>query len=361
MSDREYFIAKSIRNDGIEQLVERIDQLDLQNLSASAASINTITPKKIQLPFNGTSDQVLIVDSTGSYVGSITSRPSLLQTGLYLPTVIGSQETGTTTLRLQSEGGGNIGYLALYDITGTNFLGHIVDISNTEVIVRRTLKIMDGTAAAPSLTFNSDTDTGLFRASENALGFSMGGIQRIRFDPNGMSYAVNNFANSFAFKWDSVNLSFYVDGNSVGNLVRSFDTHAFGLKWSGTNVVCRVDNTVDVTLANVSDYRIKRNISTMNEPALDRISALRPVQYQLGNFIGLFKASDEVREGFIAHELQEVIPSAVHGEKNDSKSIQTLQLDALCAVMVKAIQELNEKVNAQALEIASLKQMLGQV
>jgi len=99
----------------------------------------------------------------------------------------------------------------------------------------------------------------------------------------------------------------------------------------------------------------------LNEPALDRISALRPVQYQLGNFIGLFKASDEVRQGFIAHELQEVIPSAVHGDKNDSKSIQTLQLDALCAVMVKAIQELSEKVNVQALEIASLKQMLSQV
>jgi len=221
------------------------------------------------------------------------------------------------------------------------------------------LRLSDGTAAAPSLTFNSDTDTGLFRASENALGFSMGGIQRIRFDPNGISYAVNNFANSFAHKWDGVNLHMYVDGNSVGTLVRSFDIHGFGLKWNGTNVVCRVDNVMDVTLANTSDYRIKRNISTMNEPALDRISALRPVQYQIGNFIGLFKASDEVREGFIAHELQEVIPSAVHGEKNDSKTIQTLQLDALCAVMVKAIQELNEKVNVQALEIERLKQIIG--
>ena len=49
------------------------------------------------------------------------------------------------------------------------------------------------------------------------------------------------------------------------------------------------------------------------------------------------------REGFIAHEVQEIIPSAVEGEKDAENQIQSLKLDALCSVMVKAIQELNAK------------------
>ncbi|MBA3849349.1 MAG: hypothetical protein C0502_05060 [Opitutus sp.] len=43
---------------------------------------------------------------------------------------------------------------------------------------------VDGTAAAPSIAFNSDPDTGFYRYGANAIGVSSGGAYRFRFDAN---------------------------------------------------------------------------------------------------------------------------------------------------------------------------------
>ena len=113
----------------------------------------------------------------------------------------------------------------------------------------------------------------------------------------------------------------------------------FNIHWNSGSLEAWVDTTNVGTFSLTSDYRIKRNIESMSEPALERISQLRPVTYQPANFSDLFQESDEVKEGFIAHELQEVIPSAVDGEKDAENQIQSLKVDALCAVLTKAIQE----------------------
>lgn len=47
------------------------------------------------------------------------------------------------------------------------------------------LSLGDGTAALPSVSFNSDPDTGVFDASANTLGFSTGGSERFRIGPTG--------------------------------------------------------------------------------------------------------------------------------------------------------------------------------
>lgn len=44
----------------------------------------------------------------------------------------------------------------------------------------------NGTAAAPSYTFNSDQDSGIFRIGSNAVGFSTGGTQRFKINSNGL-------------------------------------------------------------------------------------------------------------------------------------------------------------------------------
>lgn len=42
-----------------------------------------------------------------------------------------------------------------------------------------------GTADAPSISFTGDLDTGIFRPASNALGFAVGGAERMRFAPDG--------------------------------------------------------------------------------------------------------------------------------------------------------------------------------
>ena len=118
---------------------------------------------------------------------------------------------------------------------------------------------------------------------------------------------------------------------------------AFNLYWTGSATQLWIDGTNTGTITVVSDYRLKDKVETQTTPALSRINQLRPVTYEFKDYGSIFKADGVAREGFIAHEVQAVIPSAVEGEKDLENQIQSLKLDALCSVMVKAIQELNAK------------------
>ena len=50
-------------------------------------------------------------------------------------------------------------------------------------------------------------------------------------------------------------------------------------------------------------------------------------------------------DGVIAHELQEVLPYAVTGEK-DAERMQGVDYSKIVPVLIKAIQELTEQVEA---------------
>jgi len=57
--------------------------------------------------------------------------------------------------------------------------------SAQNVTVLGELKVADGTASLPSLTFTSDTNTGIYSVSQNVLGFAVGGIKRGELNNNG--------------------------------------------------------------------------------------------------------------------------------------------------------------------------------
>lgn len=95
--------------------------------------------------------------------------------------------------------------------------------------------------------------------------------------------------------------------------------------------------------ATSSDYRLKENIAPMTG-ALDKVAKLKPVTYN-------WKSDNSVGEGFIAHELAEVVPNAVTGEKDAVREdgvpiYQGIDTSFLVATLTAAIQELNEKVTA---------------
>ena len=87
--------------------------------------------------------------------------------------------------------------------------------------------------------------------------------------------------------------------------------------------------------------------------ALAKVAQLKPVTYK-------WKVDGSDGEGFIAHELAEVKPDCVSGEKDavdaEGKPIyQGIDTSFLVATLTKAIQELKALVDAQATEIAELK------
>lgn len=125
--------------------------------------------------------------------------------------------------------------------------------------------------------------------------------------------------------------------------------------WAGSNLQAWVDTTNVGNITLTSDYRIKKDIETQTLTAINRIVQLRPVTYKLADYKTLYKADGVNREGFIAHELAEIIPSAVDGKKDAEDQIQSLKLDALCSVMVKAIQEQQAMIETLTQRITALE------
>jgi len=85
-----------------------------------------------------------------------------------------------------------------------------------------------------------------------------------------------------------------------------------------------------------SDYRLKENIAPMTG-ALAKVAQLKPVTYK-------WKVDGSNGQGFIAHELAEVVPDCVTGEKDatdiNSKPIhQGIDVSFLVATLTAAIQE----------------------
>jgi len=106
------------------------------------------------------------------------------------------------------------------------------------------------------------------------------------------------------------------------------------------------------TYATSSDYRLKENIKPMTG-ALAKVAALKPCTYK-------WKADGSDGEGFIAHELAEVVPQCVTGEKDavdaEGKPVyQGIDTSFLVATLTAAIQEQQAIIEQLKADVAALK------
>jgi hypothetical protein len=113
---------------------------------------------------------------------------------------------------------------------------------------------------------------------------------------------------------------------------------------NGTTNVGTITTTAAATSFNTSsDYRLKQNVEPMSQ-GLQKLNSLSPKTFE-------FKTEPGVKvDGFIAHEVQAVVPQAVTGEK-DGEEMQGLDMSKLVPVLVAAVQELAAKVEALEAEL----------
>ena len=112
--------------------------------------------------------------------------------------------------------------------------------------------------------------------------------------------------------------------------------------YNTTNIGSISQNGTTGVLYNiVSDYRLKESIVPISG-GLARVNALKPSVYN-------WKSDGSTGEGFLAHELAEVVPFAVTGEKDavdkDGKiKPQGIDMSRIVPILVAAIQELTARV-----------------
>ncbi|MEK9131954.1 MAG: immunoglobulin-like domain-containing protein, partial [Patescibacteria group bacterium] len=114
---------------------------------------------------------------------------------------------------------------------------------------------------------------------------------------------------------------------------------------AGSVVVCMNANTKEVyegagTTCTVSSARFKHNIEAINVSAVDIVSRLRPVTFDLNS-------NNESHYGFIAEEVSLVDDKLIFTDRGTSTP-RGVRYEELTAILTKAIQEQQAQINALA-------------
>ena len=183
------------------------------------------------------------------------------------------------------------------------------------------------------LTYSS-VECNLYTLPAIALVFGTSNTERARIDSDGYFYLRTTTRRSSAvFSLDSTT------GTTNGMGLFASGTASSGMiVFSNPNgAVGSIDiNGSATTYSTSSDYRLKNTIAPMTG-ALAKVALLKPCTYK-------WNADGSDGEGFIAHELAEVCPNAVTGEKDavDAEgNIKSQGIDTsfLVATLTAAIQE----------------------
>jgi len=163
---------------------------------------------------------------------------------------------------------------------------------------------------------------------------------------NGTDVMVLNSSGNVEVKTSGAYISFF--GTTQNVALQSFNdttlrirtllsgNGALSIESLGTGLV--YSNSGLLTSTNPSDSRLKDNITDISW-GLNDILKLRPVSYNWKDD----KINQGIQFGFIAQEVQEVMPEAIKEFGDDVKYLG-LEKDAIYATLVKAIQEQQQQI-----------------
>ena len=285
-------------------------------------------------------------------------------TGLFYGTDIVGISTGGSE-RVRVDASGNVGI-------GTTSPSVPLDVYSTGSVQGKFIRNNTGSASG-GITVGNNSGTFTFYA-DTALQIYGGSTERMRIDSSGnvlvnSTSAIRARIGQMQIKAVSTQEALTTSSNDLSYAhwaARSADagagTHYLGYfeNSSGTNVGTITHNNTNTSYTTSSDYRLKENIVPMTG-ALDIVQALKPVTYK-------WKSDGSDGQGFIAHELQAVVPDCVIGEKDAVETYtdeegneqtrpkyQGVDTSFLVATLTAAIQEQQAIINDLKARVTALE------
>jgi hypothetical protein len=355
---------------GLVQTADASGILALQTAGVTALTIDA--SQNVTLAGTLTSTGVTTVQAGTAALPAITTSGDT-NTGIFFPAAdtIAFAEGGAEAMRIDSSGNVLIGQTS---VTGD---GEKVSISNTTTsgsVYNTTLRLVSTTTGAGSeakMMFSlGGASTGISYISSQLEGAGYGNLifatrpnggnttERMRIDSGG-NVRIGTTTNA-ALGGEKVS----IEGGPLG--IKTTTAECMGL-WSnratgtyiafyatssGTNTGNITTNGTTTTYATSSDYRLKNTVTPMTG-ALAKVAALKPVTYK-------WNSDGSTGEGFLAHELQAIIPDCVTGEKDavnvDGNIIpQGIDTSFLVATLTAAIQEQQALITSLTARIAALE------
>lgn len=262
-----------------------------------------------------------------------------------MPSKLNAISTGTPSLKFTAAGDGaleiqNDGNTAI-SIANTG----IINVSNN-LIVTGNLSVTNRLNLTSNVVITTGSKVSTTDDSQGSLDFNNLLLSSKNLTVGGSINNTENFTKIIVYGFG--------DNRGFGIVFRPSVTNGtpcWFLNQSGTQVGQITTSASATVYGTTSDYRLKNNIQPMTD-GLNKVMLLKP---------SVWNWSDgNIGQGFIAHELQEIIPSAVVGQKDQVDAegnpvYQGVDSSFIVATLVKAVQELKQELDAAKSRIQDLE------
>ena len=288
-------------------------------------------------------------NTSGNTLGTITFAAAGTSNGEKRGAIIGSTLEASATSSVS-------GNLVFYTTTASSVVERMRILANGNIGIRTTTPVgklhivTTGNSFTPTETgiiggnnnyrvHIQSTEPGLMLSSDINGEGSATGTQTYQLGLQIGYITTNDIRNNIYFGGTFLTFVYSANQGTSGSERMRISTNGSIGAPNGTNIY------------NASDARLKKNISTTTY-GLDTISALNPVKF---NWVDGFEPTEDGKDmlGFIAQEVQTVIPEAIESFGGNSITIGDTTIDNplrvnekfIIPVLVKAIQELSAKVS----------------
>ena len=285
---------------------------------------------------------MIFSDGLGATNGNIKNGIGTLLTEGVIPDADNTRDLGSATNEWKDLYIDGIAYLDQVDIDSGTIDG--VDVGSNAPVTNLTVD---------SVNINGND----IQSTTNQLAFVTGGsAERIRIDSSG-----NIFYGGRTTTSATTNATSFLDTDTTYKSFQGSGTPHMTFLNGATTVGTITNNGTNASYNTTSDYRKKNELGDIKD-ACERVMSLRPILYEFKGIINPTK-----QEGFIAHEVQEIVPSAVTGDKDavdpvtDAPILQQLDQSKLVPLLTQALKDALWKIEKLEEKVEELEDAVSKV